>query len=573
MTERTASRDPEVPAAAAARMAQALMASAGLLVEARDTETVAHRIVDEVRDLFQSIGALLCRLDRETGALEAIAVSGDVGPEYGVHMVFGPGMGTPGLAARATDPVLTPNVLKDSRITLPAETRTAIEHASFRSVLAVPLVLNAAVNGTLCILDREGRAFTEQDGQFAQAFAHQAALALENARLNEIAETARAEAVRANRAKDDFLAVLSHELRAPLTSIYGWVRMLRAGEMDKRNTERALAAVEQSTLLQTQLINDLLDVSRIVAGRLAITPRPVRLLPTIMGAVGSLRNDAEGKGVHLVATSDTADCAVMGDQFRLHQIMTNLIGNAIKFTPRGGNVELQVRRYGSMATITVRDSGEGISADRLPLVFERFGRGKRTAGRGEGGLGLGLSIVRHLVELHGGYITAESAGEGQGATFVVFLPVRDEVLEVPIGQCGPDVAGASLHGRAILVVEDNTDTRELIAFVLRAAGASVIEAGSLAEALAALGRSAPDLLVSDVMLPDGEAFELVPKVRAIASDIAIPAIALTGLGDETQRRHALSAGFQAYLVKPIDPVHLVEVASSAVCHSKARTSD
>jgi signal transduction histidine kinase len=547
-------------------MADALMASAGFLVEARDTETVAHRIVDEVRLLFQSIGALLCRLDRETGALEAIAVSGDVGPEYDVHMVFAPGMGTPGLAAHAPDPVRTPNLLKDSRITLSAETRAAIEHAPFRSVLAVPLVLNGAVHGTLCILDREGRAFTEQDGHFAQAFAHQAALALENARLNEMAEAARAEAVTANRAKDEFLAVLSHELRAPLTSLYGWVRMLRTGAMDKRNTERALAAVEQSTLLQTQLINDLLDVSRIVAGRLAITPRPVRLLPTIMGAVDSLRNDAESKGVQLVAHTDVADCAVLGDQFRLHQVFTNLVGNAVKFTPRGGAVEVGAQRHRSIAIITVRDSGEGIAAALLPLVFERFGRGKRTAGRGEGGLGLGLSIVRHLVDLHGGHITAESAGEGQGATFEVFLPVQDHVFEA-VGSEGEDAAdAAALEDRAVLLVEDNSDTRELIALVLRQAGASVIEAGSLAEARVELERSTPDLVVGDLILPDGDGFDLLTTP---GGSTRIPAIALTGLGEETQRRRALSAGFQAYLVKPIDPVHLVQVATRVLSQTHA----
>jgi signal transduction histidine kinase/ActR/RegA family two-component response regulator len=567
MMEPSENPTPEVPAAATVRMADALMASAGFLVEARDSGTVAQRIVDEVRHLFRSIGALLCRLDRETGVLEAIAVAGDVGPEYGVHMVFAPGMGTPGLAVRTPDPVVTPNILNDSRITLSAETRAAIEHASFRSVLAVALVLKGSINGTLCILDREGRAFTEQDGHFAQAFAHQAALALENARLNEMAETARAEAVTANRAKDDFLAIVSHELRAPITSIYGWVRMLRAAEMDKHNTERALAAVEQSTLLQTRLINDLLDVSRIVAGRLAITRRPVPLMPTIMGAVDSLRNDAEAKGVELVTQRDTMDCAVVGDQFRLHQIITNLVGNAVKFTPRGGAVELTVRRYRSIAIITVRDTGDGISAARLPLVFERFGRGKPTAGRGEGGLGLGLSIVRHLVALHGGHITAESAGEGQGATFVVFLPVTDHIFEAFDSERDDDRAAAPLQDRAILLVEDNADTRELIAFVLREAGASVVEAASLAETRAALARSLPDLLVSDLMLSDGEGFDVLTTALAAAHDVgrtSVPAIALTGLGDEPQRRRALAAGFQAYLVKPIDPLHLVELATTAV---------
>ena len=570
MANPQASRKPEPTVDAPLRMAEALMAAAGFLVEARDSGTVAQRVVDEVRELFHAKGALLCRLDVPTRALEAIAVSGEVGPEYGAHMIFAPGMGTPGLAATTLNWVITRNVLKDPRIALSPETRLAIEHAPFRAVLAVPLVLNGIVNGTLCILDREGRKFTEQEGRFAQAFAHQAALAFENARLNEVASAATADAVAANRAKDDFLAVLSHELRAPLTSIYGWARMLRAGQMDKHDIGRALAAIEQNSLLQTQLINDLLDVSRIVAGRLEITPRPVALLPTIMGAVESLRNDAEDKGVKLTMASEAYDCTVAGDPLRLHQIMTNLIGNAIKFTPRGGSVELRICRQGPNAHITVRDTGRGITPDVLPFIFERFGRGKRTAGRGEGGLGLGLSIVRHLVDLHGGRVTAESAGEGRGATFVVVLPLTDEVIEPPHGRLQDDATGATLRGRAVLVVEDDQDTRELVALVLRDEGATVAEAGSIAEAVATLAGSLPDVLISDFTLPDGDGVELIDKLRTIertGGRARIAAIALTGLGDDSERRRAMSAGYDVYLLKPFDPIELVDMVTKALGRS------
>lgn len=540
------------------------MTAAGFLVQARDTVTVAQRIVDEVRALFHAIGALLCRFEASTGALEAIAVSGEVGPEYGAHMVFVAGMGPPGLAAATLHPLMTPNVLKDARIALSPETRLAIEHAPFRAVLAVPLVLNGAVSGSLCILDREGRAFTEQEARFAQAFAHQAALALENARLNEVADAAAAAAVAANRAKDDFLAILSHELRAPLTSIHGWARMLRAGQMDKRDTARAVAAIEQNSLVQTQLINDLLDVSRIVAGRLEITPRPVPLLPTIIGAVESLRNDAEDKGVSLTVANEAADCTVAADPLRLHQIMTNLVGNAVKFTPRGGSVDVRLVRQGPLVRITVHDTGRGIAPDVLPLIFERFGQGKRTAGRGEGGLGLGLSIVRHLVQLHGGHVSAESEGEGRGATFVVILPTVRQAIEPPTERTQGHGVGTTLGGRTVLIVEDDRDTRELIGLVLRDAGATVAEAVSIAEAIAALPRAMPDILVTDFMLPDGDAVELRERLCAIEADSGrgrIPALALTGLGDERERRRAMSAGYEVYLLKPFDPVELVDMVS------------
>jgi CheY-like chemotaxis protein len=247
--------------------------------------------------------------------------------------------------------------------------------------------------------------------------------------------------------------------------------------------------------------------------------------------------------------------------------MTNLVGNAIKFTPSGGGVDIRIARQGATVSITVRDTGRGMTADVLPFIFERFGRGKRAAGRGEGGLGLGLSIVRHLVELHGGRVTAESAGEGRGATFVVVLPLTDEVIEPPPGPAHAEAAGVTLRGRAVLVVEDDQDTRQLVALVLRDEGATVAEAGSIAEAVAAFARSVPDILVSDFTLPDGDGVELREKLRMIerkGGHARIPAIALTGLGDESERRRAMSAGYDIYLLKPFDPIELVDMVTKAL---------
>jgi signal transduction histidine kinase len=403
------------------QMAEMLAEVAGILVQVRETRLLPQRIVDELRLMFRTLGVMFCRLDPETQSLRAVAVSGDVGPEYDTHVVFAAGMGAPGLAVVEPKPVILQDLLTDARVRLTPEMRTLISRAPFRAVLAVPVILDDKIIGTLCLLDRHGRLFTEDEAWFAQAVAHQAALALENARLYEEAERARAEAVAANHAKDIFIATLSHELRTLLNAVFAWARMLRAGQMDKAATQHGLEAIERNCMLQARLIDDVLDVARIITGKLRLSTKAVELSTVIEQSIDSLRQDAEEKGVVLAVQVGPTTSTVEGDPLRLHQIVTNLVSNAIKFTPRSGRVEVWLERDGPVIRMTVTDTGRGISSDLLPHVFERF-RQQEVERGGARGLGLGLGIVKHLVELHRGTVTAESRGAGLGACFTVDLP-------------------------------------------------------------------------------------------------------------------------------------------------------
>ena len=403
------------------RMAEALAKVAATLVQVRDTPALSQRIVDELRSMFETLGVMFCRLDPETDSLRAVAVSGDVGPEYDIHVVFAAGMGTPGLAVTEPRPVVLPDVLADARVQLAPEMRDLISRAPFRAVLAVPVILHNRIIGTLCLLDRKGRLFSDDEAWFLQAVAHQAALALENARLYEEAERLRTEAVAANQAKDVFIATLSHELRTLLNGALGWARVLRTGQPDKAAIDHALEAVERNCTLQARLIDDVLDVSRIITGKLKLSIERVELSAIVAQSIEELQRAADEKGVILAARIDPNTGSVDGDPLRLHQVVTNLVSNGIKFTPRGGRVDMTLERRGAMIRLTVTDTGTGIAPELLPHVFEHF-RQQEVEPGATGGLGLGLGIVKHLVELHRGDVTAESRGVGLGATFTIGLP-------------------------------------------------------------------------------------------------------------------------------------------------------
>jgi signal transduction histidine kinase len=402
-------------------MAEALAKVAAALVEVWDTPVLSQRIVDELRSLFETRGVMFCRVDPETDSLRAVAVSGDVGPEYDTHVVFAAGMGTPGLAVTEPRPVVFTDVLADARVQLTPEMRDLISRAPFRAVLTAPVILHNRIIGTLCLLDRKGRLFTDDEAWFLQAIAHQAALALESASLYEKAERLRTEAVVANQAKDVFIATLSHELRTLLNGALGWARVLRTGQPDKVATDHALEAIERSCVLQTRLIEDLLDISRIITGKLTLSIERVELSTIAAQSIEQLQRAAEEKGVILTVRIDPNIGSVEGDPLRLHQVVTNLVSNGIKFTPRGGRVEVTLERRGAMIRLIVTDTGTGIAPELLPHVFERFRQQKVEPG-GRGGLGLGLGIVKHLVELHQGTVVADSQGMDRGATFTVSLP-------------------------------------------------------------------------------------------------------------------------------------------------------
>ena len=381
------------------------------------------------------------------------------------------------------------------------------------------------------------------------------------------------EAREANRMKDEFLAMLSHELRTPLSAIVGWAHMLRTGGLDEPTVARAIETIDRNAKVQNQLIEDILDVSRIVAGKFHLDMRSVDLVRIVEAAIDTVSPLAASRGVQLrqdLSAEIGPCCPAIGDPDRLQQVVWNLLTNAIKFTPRGGVVTVEVRRQDDPAEfeIVVRDTGQGIAADFLPHIFERF-RQAGTGARRHGGLGLGLSIVRHIVEMHGGTVMATSAGEGQGSVFTLRLPV------VEVGEDGQRMPALSreeggldesprLDGVRVLVVEDEADARHLLAAVLQKRGARVFMAASGAEALEMLERDRPDVLLSDIALQDQDGYDLIRKVRALSAERGgrIPAAALTGYGRLEDRMRALSAGFQLHAAKPVEPAELIAVVAS-----------
>src|SRR6266850_882307 len=377
---------------------------------------------------------------------------------------------------------------------------------------------------------------------------------------------AREDAEIANRAKDEFLAVLSHELRTPLTAMLGWLAILRGHRLDKKTTEHAIQTIERNAQAQAQLIEDLVDVSRIVGGKLNLEVRPIDLLPAINAAIEVVRPAAEAKNINIEINSDSSVGPVSGDPARLQQVIWNLLSNAIKFTPKEGSVHVNFQQAESSAEIVIRDTGIGISADFLPHVFERFRQAESAVTRSHRGMGLGLAIVRHLVELHGGTVTAASEGENQGATFTIRLPlaaVTQHTLSSPVDFKKAD--DRTLNGIRILLVEDEPDARELIALALRSSGADVEAVDSAGNALRRLHSFAPDVLLSDIGLPIQSGYDLIRTVRALSSEMnKVPAIALTAFATETDRQMSLSAGFHAHLAKPVEPGHLIETIKGLI---------
>ena len=380
---------------------------------------------------------------------------------------------------------------------------------------------------------------------------------------------ARAEAEEASRLKDEFLATVSHELRTPLTAILGWAQLLQSSSLDQQTTRRALETVERNAHAQMQLIEDLLDVSRIITGKLRLDVRPVELAPIMVAAADAARPAAEAKGIKLSTDSGEDAPVVLGDADRLQQVVWNLLSNAIKFTPQGGEVRLALARRDGQAEISVRDTGQGIAPEFLPHVFERFRQADQTPTRAHGGLGLGLAIVRHLVELHGGAVAATSAGEGQGATFAVQLPLaelRHADGGTRIDKSTPEQSAirkptsAILSGLRVLVVDDEQDARDLIQLALAQNGAQVTAADSAGAALAMLERTRPDLLVSDIGMPGADGYELIRQVREREAQLGLdrlPAVALTAYARPEDRAQALHAGYHTHIPKPVEPHALV----------------
>ncbi|MDQ6619771.1 MAG: ATP-binding protein [Pseudomonadota bacterium] len=466
-------------------------------------------------------------------------------------------------------------------------------HLPVRSYLSVPVISRSGeVLGGLFFGHPEAGVFTERAERIVLGVAAQAAIAIDNASLFDTARAAaaerekllqsermaRAEAERMSEMKDEFLATLSHELRTPLSSILGWSYVLRRGVQDPEELQRGVEAIERNARVQTQLIEDLLDMSRINSGKLRLDVQPVQPISFVEAALETVRPAADAKGIRIDSALDPKAGPIAGDPGRLQQVVWNLLSNAIKFTPKEGKVQVVLERVDSHIEIAIADTGIGIDPDFLPHVFERFRQADGSSTRQHGGLGLGLAIVKHLVELHGGTVDVYSAGDGRGATFRVLLPLlvvhrstfpapREHPAAARPGMA--EFARVDLSGVKVLVVDDEPDARELIRRVLSDCGAEVNVAASGDDALALIPQQRPHVLVSDIGMPGMDGYDLLRKVRmlGIANGGKVPAIALTAFARSEDRTRALHAGFLVHVSKPVEPAELVATVASVAGRS------
>jgi signal transduction histidine kinase/DNA-binding response OmpR family regulator len=430
--------------------------------------------------------------------------------------------------------------------------------------LAAPLTgRDGRSMGLIHVSNKAGGHFSGDDEAVLLQLAQMASIAIEN--------TLNSEAREANRIKDEFLATLSHELRTPLTAMLGWTQLLRAGALDEEETAHGLEIIERNVMAQAKLIDDLLDVSRIITGKLRLSIRPVNLVRVIHSAIDVVGPAADAKSVELGCQLESTTAEVSGDPDRLQQVIWNLLVNAIKFTPAGGRVLVGLNRAGPMIEVEVSDTGEGIPPEFLPHIFDRFRQADSTTRRSHGGLGLGLAIVRHVVELHGGHVRAESEGRGKGSRFFVRLPVAavaDDSQEQRPDQTEPQGSSAvdeavELAGLKVLVVDDEADGREVIGKVLSRSKAEVILVASVREALEAFDHSPPDVLISDIGMPEEDGYDLIRAVRQRAASEGgrVPAMALTAFAREEDSLRAVAAGFQVHASKPIEPRQLTKLVA------------
>ncbi|HKV34920.1 MAG TPA: ATP-binding protein, partial [Pyrinomonadaceae bacterium] len=435
------------------------------------------------------------------------------------------------------------------------------------SSLAVPMAVMGRIIGTIEVQSYEQQAYQPEHVTAMSMAANLTAVAIENVRLLKLERTAREAAEESNRLKDEFLATVSHELRTPLTAILGWARLLEDGTLDHSMTQQAVDTIWRNAKAQAQIVDDILDVSRIITGNLYIDLHPIEVAPVVQNAINVVRPTADAKGIRIETQIENIAAMISGDANRLQQVIWNLLSNAVKFTNNGGRVTVKVTQANAAVEIGVTDTGQGISREFMPYVFDRFSQADSTTTRHHGGLGLGLAIARHLVEIHGGTIRAASRGEGQGATFTITLPLIDSnVTSIePVTDKSLAYASQMLSGVNVLLVDDDSDTLKLMTTALTRRQANVTAVSSAGEAIQAIRQQRPDVLVSDIAMPDEDGYGLIEKVRSLetAETLSIPAVAITAYAKEEDRERALSSGFQIYLAKPIELRELVSVVARA----------
>ena len=431
-----------------------------------------------------------------------------------------------------------------------------------QSSLSAPMSVMGRIVGTIEVQTYEKSAYGPEHATAMRMAANLTAVAIENVRLLERESTARASAEESNRLKDEFLATVSHELRTPLTAILGWSRMLQSDSLDTDMAARAIETIKRNAKSQAQIIDDILDVSRIITGQLYLELHPIELAPVLDAAINVVRPTAEAKGIQIEVDFEPEPAAVPGDANRLQQVFWNLLSNAVKFTPANGKVSVRLRHVNSEVEVEVADTGLGITPEFLPFVFDRFRQADSTSTRQHGGLGLGLAIARHLVEIHGGSIAARTNDGGGGATFTVRLPLVGSIVETDIASAAKlDQEEESLErsksqqllsGLHVLIVDDDHDTLELLSAALTQRSARVTTAASAAEAIRAIKLSRPDVLISDIAMPGEDGYQLIQQVRALAIVPGIPALAITAYAKEEDKERALAAGYQRYLSNPVE---------------------
>ena len=553
-----------------ARLARLTALRADVSAVLAENKTVPDILQHCVEAIVRHLDAAYARIwttNADTAALELQAVAGSSGggaQSNGTHAPVG--QYKIDLITAERRPHLTNDVAGDP----PPGDPAWAERERIVAFAGYPLLVEDRLVGVLTMFSRTR--LTEDVLDALALVADAIAQGIERKRLEEQLRRRAEQLAEANRLKDEFLATLSHELRTPLTSILGWAKLMRTESFDPQLSARALEIIERSAVAQSQLINDLLDVSRIITGKLRLVAQPVELAPIIAATVDSLRPTADARGVQLEVSLDAeTNGQVSGDADRLQQVIWNLLSNAIKFTPKAGSVRVGLRRSGSHAEITVSDTGQGISPEFLPYIFDRFRQADGSITREHGGLGLGLAIVRHLVELHGGTIRAESEGLERGSTFRVSLPLMALRSGADGRLASREATGASdgvvankrenlLAGLRVLVVDDDADTRALLVTTLEQSGAeSVASAASAHDALGALRRFAPDILVSDIGMPVVDGYELIRRIRARSPEEGgrVPAAALTAYAAPDDRQRALDAGYDLHISKPVEPSELV----------------
>ncbi|HEY9906084.1 MAG TPA: PAS domain S-box protein [Thermosynechococcaceae cyanobacterium] len=559
----TAQQAKQAAEIAADRTARLQMVTAALS-ESLTPVQVADVIVEQSTAALEADAALMVLLSKDGTTLEIVRTVG-----YGVYQEetyrqFSIDSSFPlADAVRTGQPVWAEPLAE--RLARYPHLADIYKQLPFQSWISLPLIVEGKAVGGLSLSFKQFRLLNQDDREFILALTRQCAQAISRSQLYEAERTARAEAEQANRVKDEFLAVLSHELRTPLNPILGWAKILQTGKLQPDKANQALATIERNAKLQAQLVEDLLDISRMLQGKLSLNIAPVNLTTVIQSAIETVQLAAAAKSTQIQMILQPIEKIVLGDTNRLQQVIWNLLSNAIKFTPNNGQVTVHLKELDHQIQIQIIDNGKGINPDFLPHVFEYFRQADSSITRNFGGLGLGLAIARQIVELHGGRIWAESPGEGLGATFTVCLPIAAATSESATAlESSPQTA--DLTGLQILVVDDEADMRDLAEFILVQHGAQVRVATSAAEAVTALSQFVPDVLLCDIGMPEVDGYGLIRQIREWLPEKGgmIPAIALTAYAGEYNQQQALKAGFQRHVAKPVEPEILIRAIVTLV---------